>query len=509
MRKLYYFLLIFCVLLGSCRPKPVQSPIPEQPTGTHTPTASPALTTQPDDLSDTSLSTPPQNSGVKPSFNCSAQIDQGTDTWRLAFISQDKLWLKEPEAEPRQLSDQGNLVSVAFSPDGKQIIYSLRDDIGVPELWVADIGSGNLHPLMQRKYLSQVNSIYSPVMSGDQQFVAFIIEKENGYDLWSARMDGSGTRQLVGSEDLKTFLGSGDSSFYYIDEYTWIPGTHRLIFTSYWQEETQSDPVRWVDAESGEFGIFLPKTKGGLVTFSPDSRWMAVVAKDRLYLASLEDSQSVTEIAIPYMSYGKVRGPVWSSDSSSVYAILPSQDREVSGIDYSVPAPVVVWKLYVDGLAHEQLWSFTGYLGKPHLSPNFDVIAHVGDDSIQFEHITGANYILPLPEDGIGMDFLGWSPDSRHFAYSVGTGSDIGYHAIGDVCGQDSIRLYKEPFVAGLVPGFLGWLDSRRYVYLDYVFSGDWEAHLILSGIDEENVSWDVDINLIAQSFVDYWSPQP
>jgi dipeptidyl aminopeptidase/acylaminoacyl peptidase len=447
-------------------------------------------------------------------LDCSIATADVQANWKFVFASQEKLRIKAGDAEPRVLTDMGNITAAKISPDGNLVVFTRENSPSDTELWSVNADGSEIHRLIGENALEgRVNIFRGEFFSPDGKIYVFGLEPKTESvknELWAANLDGSGAKKLVGIEDLRSDFDFSEESSVYILFMTWIPGTSRLLFVPY-EDELVFNPLMWVDAETGEFGEFLPKGRGGDVTFSPDGSKYVVATNSIVSLGTMENQEILAEITYPDIEY---RGewlprPGWAPDSSKFLVALPPDDIGLYQ-DYTVPAPVTIWSVSMDGTDPVELINITADIREIEYSPDFENIAFSAWDSIEILDQSGSVLnTLTLPNDGFGMTQMvinQWSPDSIHFSYLTGSNDcACGIDVIADVCGNEPLNIQDEAYFSGYVPGFITWLDPKHYIRFDYS-SQDFTANLVLSELGGVEVSWTMD-NSDHDPVVDFWTP--
>lgn len=84
-------------------------------------------------------------------------------------------------------------------------------------------------------------------------YIFYPLSKDKVLELWSAQLDGAGTKRLVGIENLSPFFNLESEPKIFILPMTWIPETDRLLFSPYLPDGTGRiyDPLMWVDVRFG------------------------------------------------------------------------------------------------------------------------------------------------------------------------------------------------------------------------------------------------------------------
>jgi dipeptidyl aminopeptidase/acylaminoacyl peptidase len=447
-------------------------------------------------------------------LDCSITTADVQANWKFVFASQEKLWIKEGDAEPRALTDMGDFTAAEISPNGNQIVFARDNSPSVSELWSVNTDGSELHRLVGENTLEgRVIIFRGGYFSPDGKIYVFGLEPKTESvknELWAADLDGSGVKKLVGVEDLRLDFNFEDESNVYILTMTWIPGTNRVLFIPF-EDDLLFNPLLWVDVESGEIGEFLPKGRGGDVTFSPDGSKYVVATNSIVSLETMENQEILAEITYPDIEY---RGewlprPGWAPDSSKFLVALPPDDIGLYQ-DYTVPAPVTIWSVSMDGTDPVELINITADIREIEYSPDFENIAYSAWDSIGVLDQSGSVLNnLTLPNDGFGMTQMvinQWSPDSIHFSYLTGSNDcACGIDVIADVCGNEPMMIQDEAYFSGYVPEFITWLDPKHYIRFDYS-SQDFTANLVLSELGGVEVSWTMD-NSDHDPVVDFWTP--
>lgn len=413
------------------------------------------------------------------------------------------------------LTDMGNITAAAISPNGDQVVFTRENSPSDYELWSVNADGSDIDRLIGENTLEGRVIIYQgELFSPDGKIYVFGLEPQtesSKNELWAVHLDGSGVKKLVGIADLKLDFNFEDEPSVYILSMTWVPGTNRLFFIPY-EDELMFNPLKWVDAETGEFGEFLPKGHGGDVTFSPDGSQYVVATNSSVSLETMGSQEILAKITYTDVEY---RGdwlprPRWAPDSSKFLVALPPDDIDLYQ-DYTVPAPVTIWSVSIDGTDPVELINLTADIREIEYSPDFEIIAYSAWDSIGILDQSGSVLNnLTLPNDGFGMTQMvikQWSPDSLHFSYLTGSNDcACGIDVIADVCGNEPIKIQDEAYFSGYVPGFITWLDSKHHIYFDYQFSQDITASLVLSELGGEELSWPVDTSEY-EPVVDFWVP--
>ncbi len=141
------------------------------------------------------------------------------------------LWLVRPDGtEPHAVTSMpGGEYLAAWSPDGTRIAFGNQVDAGSGDLYVLDVESGNVTPLVDRAGFD-----WAPAWSPDGSTIAFESDADGSFDIWSVRTDGTDLRRLTddgGAENMPV----------------WSPDGARIAFVS----DTTGDGEIWSMARDG------------------------------------------------------------------------------------------------------------------------------------------------------------------------------------------------------------------------------------------------------------------
>ncbi len=371
-----------------------------------------------------------------------------SQTLKLVYILEGDLWYWEEGQSPIQLTRQEDVYLVALSDDASQIAYAREID-----------------------YESR--------------------------ELWAIKTDGSDARVLVDSAAFKEMVLYADDLTGAPLQLDWIPGTDLVIFSTRlvfdYPGLSRKHELRTVHSQSRTMTVLADIDQGGLFTIAPDGRQIALSLPDRVNLVNADGSgfrelYSFNHIITDsewwyYPSLG------WTQDSSIVRLILPP---ERPMLDLAVPAQII--SLPVDGtparIASEVL-TLPVFYTDPILSPDARQLAYVGPG---LSEDPGAGILYTGSVNGSGADaydegqitLYAWSPDNRHFLYSVN--------------GLNKIGTREEPPVSLHVSGLLTkiqFFDPSHYLFvskkgdLQQLWLGDLEGELILIGVSSAAIDYD------------------
>jgi Tol biopolymer transport system component/DNA-binding winged helix-turn-helix (wHTH) protein len=348
-------------------------------------------------------------------------------------------WLMPvPGGSPRRL---GDLVatSVAWSPDGSQIVFSQG-----PEIYVAK--SVDNKP---SKLAAASNPVYGIRFSPDSRKLRFeVVDPRNGSSsIWEMARDGSGLRELLPgwNSDPRECCGS------------WTPDGRYFLFQSYRDGRNSlwalAEGASWLDGKAKPVQL----TNGPLDFESPlaskdGKRIFAIGAQPRCEMMRYDGKSGFA----PYFSGGSVRDLAFSADGKWVaYVSVPEGQ---------------LWRSRVDGSEKLQLTSAGMFAGLPRWSPDGKQIVFMGE-SLRTDFLaylissdgTGLRELIPGAE--VGYD-PGWSPDGKSIILTLNAAGSP-EHSGGDGPGIVTYDLGTQKVVA--VPGAKQmfsprWSPDGRYL---------------------------------------------
>jgi len=244
-----------------------------------------------------------------------------------------------------------------------------------------------------------------------------------------------------------------------------LPGTHRLVFNTQETSEgpgfIQNDDLISIDLDSDSLERLLPPGSGGDFYPSPDGTKLAIIQTTSIGFSDSDGLNLHPEIltfpaVTTYSDYSFYPEPVWSPDSSHFAVAIPSEDP-------LAPNPTsTVWILSADGSPPVQTTLIEGQsffqqaFGAPVIAPDLSKISFMRTGSEQNE-----GHLIIADEGGSGeivyttgnLRWVGWSPDSSAFVYSVGP-MDLKLGAIGEP---------PQPLGNGMQ---FRWINSEDYLFL-------------------------------------------
>lgn len=451
MKKYSILLSIFIMLLAAC------TSMATEPSASSTDTTAAPTPLPP------SPTVAPANTEIV--SDCQLPAVQSSDKLRLVYVTEGNLWLLDEGKEPVQMMDNGDVEQVMLSPDGSRIVVTRRRDANTVGVWVVDS--------LGWRELSGDEGIPGNIefisFSDDGQLVAFYRLADPDRELWVANVN-AGVRQLVSRENIRALEGGALAFSAYPYLVTWIPGTHQLTYVPVLAGQggdsvPNPEPVLRMDADSGEQNVLLPVSQGGYITYSPDGKIMIIADHSHIRMLRVDNLNEPQTI----ISYTAICGlpdcyipqPAWSPDSSSFLLALPSEGMNPDDFLNGLEEPFTIWNISADGSKLKRLGEILRIAGSYSFSPDLKRVAYYGrenNEDVSDLHISNVDVSADVVYDSVQeQTFLGWAPDSQHFAYQAFQDMPFMY---GDIC-EPATQLTD---VVGAQ--FLGWLDATRVFLL-------------------------------------------
>lgn len=242
-----------------------------------------------------------------------------------------------------------------------------------------------------------------------------------------------------------------------------IPGTHHMLFTTVGPAARHriyapNNNLFKLNTDSGQWIKLFPKGKGGDVTPSPDGKRMAVANTGVLFLATIQGKILNSDIfpsgfdGERQFFYPQV---VWTEDSSHIGIILRSHGE------------ASIWSIEISTGTASPLGNI-GQFRQGALSPTLDYVGYALYENefitrdVTLSKVDGSSSIRLA--NGLS-EFRTFSPDGRHYAYTVGCTWNYG-------CPKGALR--PKVFIGSLdgtsfqVSGAIGikWINNTQFVYV-------------------------------------------
>jgi hypothetical protein len=373
-----------------------------------------------------------------PSVSQRVKTPSGSEGLRIAYTSAGNVWIIVGEDPPRQLSHTQHADRVFLSSDGAVVAYAHNDvDAGVFELRV-------------------VNA------------------------------DGSDDRLILDQAAFDALYPLDSARHFLPSQMIFLSGTHRLLFNTQAAFERpgyiKNDDVLSIDVDTESLKRLLAPGSGGNFYPSPDGTKLAIIQADRIGLADSDGSNLLPKLltfaeVMTYSEFTFYPEPVWSPDSSHFAVVIPSKDPLATN------PTSTVWILSEDGSPPTKTAILDGQsffpqaFGAPVIASDLSKIAFIRSGSEQNE-----GHLVIADEDGSSeivystgnLRWIGWSPDSSAFAYSVGP-KDLKLGAIGEL---------PLPLGDGIQ---FRWVNSEDYLFLTRN-RGDWALMIGCVGAAVEEI---------------------
>ncbi len=191
----------------------------------------------------------------------------------------------------------------ALSPDERRIAVVLGTS-GQPDVWIDDLSLGTL------SRLTTSGTVNSVAWSPDGQDVIYFAAGEGGTTLWRQRAAGGVAPVKV--RDFPYPAGGAAMS----------PDGKSLLLTVIPGDVWSLQRVA-IDSPSVAHDYLISRADYHAPQFSPDSKWVALVSdesgEDEVYLRSYPDPSAKIQISV-----GGGEAPVWSADGTRLYYLTGS-----------------------------------------------------------------------------------------------------------------------------------------------------------------------------------------
>ncbi len=255
-----------------------------------------------------------------------------------------------------------------------------------------------------------------------------------------------------------------------IHRYEWIPGGHQIALNTNTVEYGLfiNDDLHVVDADSSTVRTLLPPGRGGEFHVSPDGQLVAIVTSGDydqrpggISLVSLNGDARLSDLVsypsiLTYSEYAYYPEPRWSPDSSFLRVAIPSPET------LAPDARSTLWEIQADGSSVRELVTVENepLFGGVSFSPDLQRIAYLRGEreNNRFElHIARADGSADILYQVGNVAFISWAPDAQQFVFNS-AGLMLGH-------------INREPVEVAEAanPGEVRWIDSARYLFVNFV----------------------------------------
>jgi hypothetical protein len=326
-----------------------------------------------------------------------------------------------------------------------------------------------------RTLLFEADDVSSLAFSDDRQLLAFTRQNEQyQISLWVMGAGGQDARELLSAADLLA-LNLSPTKDLAVDPYrlAWIPGTHRLAFST--RTITTGDglpdvfqELRVIDADTGSLVDLINDTEGGTYTFSPDGDFFVRASDTSVSLFQSSGELVAGDIVIyPALGLGgyTYHPPINWDDDSQTFALATINTADSLEATYSPDVTSTIYRIAVDGSVSE-LATMTGMAQDHVFSPDLEKVAFMRNSPkgppLRELHIADVRNAWDIIyREGETLFFGQWNPagETLQFIYY----DDWADPGIGRLC-QAAAPL---PSVSG--PDYTRWaewVDAARYLYM-------------------------------------------
>jgi hypothetical protein len=276
----------------------------------------------------------------------------------------------------------GEESTAAWSPDGKAIVFSGRENEG---LYLVDARGGPSRQLLPRW------QVWTPTWSPDGTWIACAIQIGYGpIEVYALHPDGSGLRRL------SRYAPAGDGRLAWSRD-------GRLAFVGTRESDRPAHLVL-VDVRAHRVEVLRPNIEGGAVSWSPDGRTIAYAATSDSSRASaiytVNSDGSGRRRLTPSLRRDYDKTPVWSPDGGSLLFV---RERLEGGAERGVPQ---VWTMRADG-SHQHPLTTAFPDGGDNLEPawiNGPVRAERARSAYEVHRGRATVLHLPFAVDGISAE---------------------------------------------------------------------------------------------------------
>lgn len=327
-----------------------------------------------------------------------------------------------------------------------------------------------------------ITQVEQSLVSPDGSLIAFVKKySEESKELAVVNVDGTNLRTLVSSDKFQDFLKITDAIAAVPGQLAWVPGTHKLAMSTrayFMGPGSAVNPdLIIIDTDTGTSSTLLSVEETWQFWFSPDGGKIVVTLPDGINLYNSDGTLAAPEKFFTYprvntaSEYQWTAKPVWKSDISAFAFMVPPAEPWTEN-----PEDSRVFLISRDGAkVTNVLTTQAMFMPNPSISSDLSQIAYLAKpDAMQnnFEFhlasLSGSENVVYSPNSYVPL--VSWSPDSRHFLYSVNI-NGINQAYLGTP-GSLPIMI---PQITSL--SAMRWIDTNRYLILDMTGSG-WKLWL-------------------------------
>jgi Tol biopolymer transport system component len=376
------------------------------------------------------------------------------------------------EEVPDSLGTGGELVSTPASPEPSELHVAFFKG---SSLWLWVEGQGAV-PLTETDAQGAVR------ISDDGTQVAYV--RGDG-SLWAVNSDGSDARRLVSAADFAGMEPTNPGVVLY--HFDWVPAGHTLAYNTQLRTGVGlmlTDDLHLVDADTLEGTVLLPPGEGGEFTYSPDGAQIAIVTAESISLVDADGGNRrpvhTYQPVVTYSQFQFYARPVWAADSGSLRVAIPPADPQAEP-----SALTSLWYLPTDGTLGRLIGNImVAPNSRPLFSPDLGHVLHLaGEGSLL---VTDLETGQTGPYQSDVEDLLGWSPDSKYFAFLIFPGGEP-QAQIGGLYAP-SVPAFSDADAAAID---LQWVGAYHYLFLTNS-PGTWEIRLGEVGGASASVALDV-----------------
>jgi Tol biopolymer transport system component len=187
------------------------------------------------------------------------------------------------------------------------------------------------------RQLTTQGDIQYVVFSPDGTRIAFVRAQDyRDYSIWVINSDGTNERQLITADDFRSMRVSEDALGAAPVQLEWVPGTHTLAFNTYPYYDGPGfyphDDLYLIDTGTGQLTPFLEVGRGGMFAYSPDGTRLVVSTFQSVSLMNADGTNRRDDVLIyePVNTYSEFLyyvTPQWSPDGAFLRAIVPPAIR--------------------------------------------------------------------------------------------------------------------------------------------------------------------------------------